>query len=478
MNEILINKVHFVWLGSNLNAQRAKNLPRWIEANTDCNFDFLVWYDSELISPNEEEETINYVHSLDPDIMICDIRKYHIMDLALTDDFVKAIEAYNYESGLWLRAKIDPIAREIVNWGFASDVLRMLILFLYKGFYIDVDMKPLRLCDYFLDKHIKSCPIRFCMTSELRPHTVSNYDYDNGEKFIIKSVNNNALYYDDAFDPNFQRMKAYFKIVANQYKWLQDDYYYYILLYFVWGTVVSSGPGALRQVLGTVTRKDQFYPQYDDKSDYTLRLFYEDPLVASTSWNVKRYHVLSILLHDLFQDPDSLFRCYYKVTFGTSYYNLTLIESNWLTKFLNSIATFGDYSYIDEELLKARIHDQVFNDYPDLSMWLSETTIDKLLHNVLDLKFDYQKSVLYPTTEHLFMAIIKNMIIQLFWWGEPTYKYESFIQGIMKHIDKLKYKIKTIDPKFFEELFTIISHIDINMSQNYDMIHALVDSYK
>lgn len=80
-----------------------------------------------MISKFEETKTINYVSSLNSNIMLCDIRKYQIMDLAVNNDFVKAIEAYNYETGLWPRAKMNPIAQKIVNWGLTSDVLRMLI---------------------------------------------------------------------------------------------------------------------------------------------------------------------------------------------------------------------------------------------------------------------------------------------------------------------------------------------------------------
>lgn len=496
-SEILINKVHFIWLGSSLNQTRAKNIPKWIIANDGCNFDFFIWYDSALISKAEEQETVDYVNSwAHPNIFLCDIRKYPIMDIALDNNFVRSIEAYNYESGLWSRAKINPVAHSIKNWGFASDVLRMLILYLCDGFYIDTDMEPIRLCEYFADKKIKSCPIRFCMTGIQKPPTTV-VDYDNGEKIGVATTNNNALYYDAVFDLDYSRMKEYFKIVAQRYDWLKDDYYHYLLMNFVWGTLFSSGPDVVDIILEIATYKSRYNIVYNNQSDHILRLFREDPLVARISWTVKKenYHALSILLIDLFSDKDALMRCYYKVTFGKKYYDLTLHESIWFTKILDlllplNINNYTKYSGEDMSILGQRFFAQL----PfDIRVYLSEDTMNRLIIDAILLTRSYNRTDIYPSPETLFNNIVNSMLVGCFWGGNLKFTRDPIMITIMNILKGLGDKLETpetIDPKFFEELLLIISEISeihlagpnhmeqIKYNMCYDEIETLVQSYK
>lgn len=499
-SEYLINKIHFIWLGSNLNEYRAKNIPMWIVANKNCNFDFIIWYDSALISKFEEKETINYVGTLDhSSIQLRDIRNYGIMDIAINDNFIKVIEAYNYESGIWPRAKINPIAQKISNWGFASDVLRMLILHLYGGFYVDTDMEPIRLCDYFADKKIKSCPLRFCMAGELKSSEMMA-DYDNGEKMYIDAVNNNALYYDNMFDPDFRRIKKYFEIVARRYEWLKNDYYHYLLFNFVRATVNSSGSDAIIKSINMSTDYSKGILISNEPTDYILRLFREDSSIANMSWNVKtwQYDTISILLSDLFNDKDSLIRCYYKISFGSAYFNLTLHESIWLTKILDSIIEFNinrNYSSDRVIFIERLTRKQIKQNYPDIKMYLSDQMMDNLIKTAIFLRMTYNISDVYPNPEHLLLTILRQIFILYFWGGMIKFVVDPVIKVIMELLKYLGNKIYTpenINPKFFEKLLLEVSCVslihwddylaaetkEIKYNTHYESIQNLIDMYK
>lgn len=481
-NEILINRIHFIWLGSSLNPRTAKNIPKWIDENKDCNFDIYIWYDSKLITIEEEEATYTYVKNLKvsgENLLLCDVRKYDIMNIALNDDFVKVIEAYNYESGIWPRSQINILAREIVNWGFVSDVLRMLILYKYQGFYVDVDMEPIRLCEYFANKRIKSCPIRFCMTNA---REINAFDYDIDNTVTVRSLNNNALYYDSNFDSNFDRMKKYFRIVANGYKWLQDDYYHYLLFNFVKATVLISGPSAVSRTLGISTNDNTYFPTFDEKSNYVLRMFKEDPLVASISWTVKKekYDVLGNLLSDLFNDKDELMRCYYKM-FGTKFYDLTLIESNWLTEILSS----AKYLQVNEKKLDQKVKALVDKN-SDLQISLSKFKIDNLIEKVVILKSTYFNSDIYPTPNDIFIRITLLTLLKQFWWGTDSFIGDPIMMTIGERLLPISHKkSESIPPKFFALLLEYTSHIraiyvdnsltDVEKETLYPKYYDLID---
>lgn len=482
-NEVLINHIHFIWLGSSLNEKTAKNIPKWVATNKDCGFDIYIWYDSKLITREEEEVTHDYVNSLGENLLLCDIRKYDIMNIAINNDVVKTIEAYNYESGIWPRAQVNPEARKIVNWGFASDVLRMLILYKYQGFYMDLDMEPIRLCEYFADKRIKSCPIRFCMTNYMESEVV---DYDVHDTVSVIDTNNNALYYDGKFDTNSERMKSYFTNVAKNYEWLKNDYYYYLLFYFIRGTILTSGPFAIRRLLATVTNNDKYAPRFDRNSNYVLRLFKEDPSVASISWAIKKYDVLSILLNDLFKDHNELMRCYYK-TFGTEFYDLTLIESNWLTQILDSVKHLhGDREKLYLETKK------LVQENSDLLLSLPEGKINNLVALAVMLKSTYDESSVYPSPSHCFIIIVTALFTRQFLWNGDDIELDSITSTISDRLIPMSHKrSETIDPNFFASLLEYVSLInsvhndesmtrmvrEISYNKYYDLIEDLVDKY-
>jgi hypothetical protein len=334
-NEILINRVHFIWLGSEMIYQKSKNIPKFIEVNQNCEYDFYLWYDSILLNERQIEATYKFIDSLNKHekelrIYLCDMRQYSLFD----DDFI--LDSYEYEIGVKPRPGINPLASEIKNYGMSSDVLRMCILKLYGGFYMDLDMTPINLCEYHKKDRIKSCPLRFCIALSNKPnymledypevyHNIyENYDeYYNyrdiygDEKFddewymeyiyenegFVSGLINNGLYYDPGSDYHGY-INLYFSIFKRNYEKIMKHRYYGYFLDYMRTTVRTSGPGVFVELFTEKT------PDYLELSSYKaiLRDIIEDQEQSTHSWvTIAKYRdILAILLYELFKDAESV----------------------------------------------------------------------------------------------------------------------------------------------------------------------------
>lgn len=328
-NEVLIKRLHFIWLGSPLTLSNSKNVPDWVRINQGCFYNIYIWYDSIMLDDIESMiKFIEYLNTLSSDKMVylCDVNNYPL----LTDEFI--YDAYQYELGLKPRPGINPLANEIKNYGMATDVLRMCILKLYGGFYMDLDMTPTKLCKYHKKDRIKSCPLRFCIALSITPdynkeeHDAMVYrniyeDYDEyhdyrakygDEKFdrewyfeyiyedegIVSGIINNGLYYDPSIENSY--IDLYFSKFKYNYARIMKHHFYGYFLKFRETTIMVSGPGIF---IDLFTKSDPDHPELS-RNKAVLRDIVEDQEQSTHSWIIVNKHtdVLAVLLYELFKD--------------------------------------------------------------------------------------------------------------------------------------------------------------------------------
>jgi hypothetical protein len=345
--EVLIRRLHFIWLGSPLNYINAKNIPKWVTINQGCQYQIYIWYDSNMLDNDGIKLNLEYIQYLNDlssnHIYLCDVRSYRLF----YDDFI--FNSYEYELGLQPRPGINPLASEIKNYGMATDVLRMCILKLYGGFYMDLDMTPNRLCDYMADKRIKSCPLRFCIALAAIPGEVDvteedkeaydniYNDYDNyynyREKYDVDELGegeylyelgdfdngmiNNGLYYDPSVD-HHRYIDLYFSRYKYNYARIMKHHYYPYFLDFRMITIYGSGPDIFAELF---IKHNDDYPELSSYKSI-LRGIIEDPAQSTHSWITIAKHkdVLAVLIYELFKDDELIDLAYNFSLKGAEYY--------------------------------------------------------------------------------------------------------------------------------------------------------------
>lgn len=305
----IIRKIHFIWLGSPLSSSNSKNLSKW--TSLKCDYDIYVWYDSALLNGEQELIHLQYIDELGVTAM--DIRDTDMLELSNLTEF------YDYETGLVSRPGINPINQEIKNWGMASDIARILILYWYGGFYCDIDMSPVDMCEV-----INTCQNKFCINRE-----------PDGK------INNNALY----FDPNDNDCKSaineYFNIVQERYSDIMNNYTAYLLFDFVMVTIYTTGPDAVQDGL--------------DRSGMDVDLSYldiihEDPEMSTLSWVPRRRSkAFDILYHDCVSDMASMIACVLCTEISLYYYKLSIDEVQQSIDYIKSEVDINPYNVIDAD---------------------------------------------------------------------------------------------------------------------------------
>jgi hypothetical protein len=321
--EKLIEHVHFIWLGSFLTKKGEENIRKWV-VDYYCGFKFYLWYDALLIEEDEISkfksfarecnDTINIRYfenedkvMEDPVIHVCDFRQYiHPEDMVSGPvPIFRLLEIYNGESGFITRAGLDDYTKDIKNWAMASDVLRYIILYMFEGFYMDVDILPVNLCEYFKDKKIKTCPVSFCINDR---HPKNEFDYDKGVPHHVREEgyfifdNNNALYYKSNKDHDRVMIKVLSGLYDLYRKNVLDNFYYYVFGGSVSITVKTTGP--------------LFLDTFPKSEILTLRNFVEDTSInENTSWwmSGEKYiknKTYSLMINKLLSDDDELFKYY------------------------------------------------------------------------------------------------------------------------------------------------------------------------
>lgn len=413
-DEELIPKLHFVWLGSALTSNNAKNLPGWIDANSDCSVNIFVWFDSKMLTHDQIQATRKYLDTIvqyEDNVYLCDIRKYKLFH----SEYL--LNAYEYELGLQPRPGVNDLVREIKNYGMTSDLLRMCILRLYGGFYMDLDMIPHNLCEYHDDDRIKSCPLRFCIALSSEPdyseteepeiyYNIYNYyddyyDYNRvyGEyKFTYHldeypfesgdnlGIINNGLYYDPRTDYN-DYMDQYFRTFQIRYDNIMSHQYYGYFLNFRDTTIITSGPGVFLKLFMDRHSKEIIYHR-----KAILRDIYEDENQSTHSWViVDQYRdIISILMYEIIKDNEQI-----KLTYSFDPYNsddqedeveLDVMVLKILKLFLKTInhEVYELYSRLSifGEVILNKLVTKILNEKPNIGYYID------LAKNFSTLKMD------------------------------------------------------------------------------------------
>jgi hypothetical protein len=212
----MTHEVHIIWLGSPLNKTREKYIPGWNKLD-DVNL--TVWYDSRLLSKDGNVVHMAYLQGNGltwKDVSQCDVFKG-------THDVE---EIYLNEVGLSIRKGLPDSSRFLKNFGMASDILRMVVLRSYPGFYVDLDIIP---------------------------YDLRKLDLSHSKVLVNTSgsqISNNAIY----MPSNREGLKIvdeYLRRVVEEYVKISSEigFKWYLTIYFVDFTLETTGPWMLEIVL-------------------------------------------------------------------------------------------------------------------------------------------------------------------------------------------------------------------------------------
>jgi mannosyltransferase OCH1-like enzyme len=137
-------KVHFIWVGNIIPEQYLRNIIDWRNLNPDIMF--FLWIDYRTIRETKRN-TINFYNKLiEHNIKLLDVSDVFRQ---ITNDQMLQNTTLIYETEVGLRPRVLLGDENIIlnnmntkNYGMASDILRILIVKYYGGFYLDTDLVP------------------------------------------------------------------------------------------------------------------------------------------------------------------------------------------------------------------------------------------------------------------------------------------------------------------------------------------------
>lgn len=238
-----------IWIGSFIPAMELNNMYLWLTMNQSCDLDIYLWYDSEFdLKPDNtphDRSSLNTLLSYQLNTINGNFKnKFYLKDIredeALWLGYENLKDFYEMEVGLKYRPHYK--TQEISNWGLGTDILRLLILRKYGGFYCDVDINPVDLCS-----NIKLCIYRFCV------------GYMDG------SAINSVLYYDPKIRLANTLIEKYLQTISDKYDSFYDTELLYLTSDYVNRTIDTTGPSSFPVLL----------PQYCD--DECQRMISELP---------------------------------------------------------------------------------------------------------------------------------------------------------------------------------------------------------
>lgn len=137
-------KIHFIWIGTIIPDEYLNNIIRWRELN--LNMTVCLWIDQRTIDDTRENIMNFYRKVVQHNIKLLDVAEVFNK---ITDQRIlqEVTQIYETEIGLIPRVLLgdENIVLEdlhIKNYGMATDILRILIVKYFKGFYLDTDLIP------------------------------------------------------------------------------------------------------------------------------------------------------------------------------------------------------------------------------------------------------------------------------------------------------------------------------------------------
>ena len=273
-NSLIPKKIHFIWLGKLLSEEGRDNLVHWRKTNPD--YDINLWVDSALFPDNFEEEN-QYIHFMEwakaNNIRIRDVKEIH--DEMYNKDFYD-------DAVLGLNA----------NFGEASDIARLEILYLEGGIYFDAK-------DIFPDQPMGEIKAKNGFLCHILPEDAKiNNDIlaatprNNIIQEIRKKINENYIH---LFNQEERTIYAHRSSIYGGFELTKDSRKHF--------TIKLSGPGPVAEVIHKIAP----FPEQEEivaileekgldanefifnkyyKSFYFDENFYEVPSTQALEWGV------------------------------------------------------------------------------------------------------------------------------------------------------------------------------------------------
>jgi hypothetical protein len=254
LSENIIKKVHFIWIGSPFNDSRIiRNLRNWILSQTE-KIEMFLWYDSHFLTSKEIDMMVDASKIVNLDcsqnLIFVDVRECLLVETRKRKrgqqmrykPHKDLINEYEYESGLKGRPETGKLLSFIRNWGYATDILRTIILLNHGGFYFDVDMNPIDINSYRKDFDIKTCPSGFGISVNDSKTISLSYPLDHNKFYTIIT---NALYLDINNPEGVSLAEKYAKNIRDNSKIIRKNEYWYLLLSYISSTIYTTGSMAI-----------------------------------------------------------------------------------------------------------------------------------------------------------------------------------------------------------------------------------------
>jgi mannosyltransferase OCH1-like enzyme len=187
-------KVHFIWVGNIIPEQYLRNIIDWRNLNPDIMF--FLWIDYRTIRETKRN-TINFYNKLiEHNIKLLDVSDVFRQ---ITNDQMLQNTTLIYETEVGLRPRVLLGDENIIlnnmntkNYGMASDILRILIVKYYGGFYLDTDLVPTIITQLIPKKKTDFLYASFnnMFSNQLIYFNSSNYKIIND---IIQFITNNVI---------------------------------------------------------------------------------------------------------------------------------------------------------------------------------------------------------------------------------------------------------------------------------------------
>ena len=187
-------KVHFIWVGNIIPEQYLRNIIDWRNLNPDIMF--FLWIDYRTIRETKKNTIIFYNKLIEHNIKLLDVSDVFRQ---ITNDQMLQNTTLIYETEMGLRPRVLLGDENIIlnnmntkNYGMASDILRILIVKYYGGFYLDTDLVPTIITQLIPIKKTDFLYASFnnMFSNQLIYFNSSNYKIINN---ILQFITNNVI---------------------------------------------------------------------------------------------------------------------------------------------------------------------------------------------------------------------------------------------------------------------------------------------
>jgi hypothetical protein len=457
--EVLIKNLHFIWIGGKLYPHYQQNIINWIR-KIDCQFNVFLWVD------RNNTPSIDIIEMKKVFMKYKKIRIYDVNDDLFTkstidlfretekkidknyenDTYTYLVQEYRYESGIDPRPQVGERFKNVKNFGYSTDILRLMILFVFGGFYCDTDIEPIDICQYHNDVDIKTCPLKLCFSTNIDEDAKRKHPGDIEKSDII--LNTNSIYMNNRDLIAIKSLYQYFlNIISYSTKYVRSDEYNYIVFNFRHFAINTTGPQAI--------------PKYGDNSNHLYGFFEEKTLGAEHSWFLSS-NKYSQILSKVYEDICII----YQLRFNKNGAN-SVITYEMVNGFYEQFQSFrGDKTPISKENIR------ILEKFEDLYIIYLEIMYDDFFSKVMKIKPSFFKKYHY-TYDDLYNYImddqgLNNNVLSDFFTADisskvtyetksshfPQFQIVDFMTDKVKDYEVTWKKRDQLDSDFFGRLLT------------------------